>query len=92
MIITLRETTSTNDYAKKLATYDVEPFTTVVAHRQTAGKGRLGRSFHSPEDEGIYMSIILYPHGSGANQLHYAGGSYGSEKCPGGSGREKTTY
>ena len=62
MIITLRETTSTNDYAKKLAVHDVEPFTTVVAHRQTAGKGRLGRSFHSPEDEGIYMSIILYPH------------------------------
>lgn len=62
MIITLRETTSTNDYAKKLAAHDVESFTTVVARRQTAGKGRLGRCFHSPEDEGIYMSVILYPH------------------------------
>lgn len=61
MIVTLRETTSTNDYAKKLAGCDVESFTTVVAHKQTAGKGRLGRSFDSPEDDGIYMSIIIYP-------------------------------
>lgn len=61
MIVSLRETTSTNDYAKKLAGCGVEQFTTVTAHNQTAGKGRLGRSFDSPEDEGIYMSIILYP-------------------------------
>lgn len=62
MIVTLRETTSTNDYAKKLASCGVDDFTTVTAHSQTAGKGRLGRSFDSPEDEGIYMSIILYPY------------------------------
>ena len=61
MIISLRETTSTNDYAKKLAVHSVDDFTTVVAHSQTCGKGRMGRSFYSPEDEGIYMSIIVYP-------------------------------
>lgn len=34
--------------------------TTVVALQQTAGKGRLGRSFFSPK-EGIYLSIIVKP-------------------------------
>ena len=62
MIISLRETTSTNDYAKKLAVHNVDDFTTVVAHRQTGGQGRMGRSFYSPENEGIYMSVIVYPH------------------------------
>ena len=31
----------------------------VAAERQTAGRGRLGRSFVSPEGTGIYMSIVL---------------------------------
>lgn len=34
--------------------------TTVVALQQTAGKGRLGRSFFSPK-EGIYLSVIIKP-------------------------------
>ncbi len=34
--------------------------TTVVALQQTAGKGRMGRSFFSPK-EGIYLSIIIKP-------------------------------
>lgn len=34
--------------------------TTVIALQQTAGKGRLGRSFFSPK-EGIYLSIIVKP-------------------------------
>ena len=33
--------------------------TVVVATEQTAGKGRLGRSFYSPGDGGIYFSVIL---------------------------------
>ncbi len=35
--------------------------TVVIAEKQTAGKGRLGRSFYSPKDTGIYMSIIIKP-------------------------------
>jgi len=34
--------------------------TIVVARAQTAGRGRLGRSFYSPKDTGIYFSIILH--------------------------------
>ena len=32
-----------------------------VANEQTAGRGRLGRSFASPQDMGIYMSVLLWP-------------------------------
>lgn len=35
--------------------------TLVITRHQTAGRGRLGRSFASPDDSGIYMSIILEP-------------------------------
>ena len=33
----------------------------VFARHQTGGRGRLGRTFASPDDSGIYMSIILEP-------------------------------
>lgn len=34
----------------------------LIADRQTAGRGRMGRDFHSPGAMGIYMSVILrYP-------------------------------
>ena len=33
---------------------------TVIADRQTCGRGRMGRSFFSPES-GLYMSVILEP-------------------------------
>ena len=60
-IICLEETTSTNDYLKSLAKAGNPEKTVVIAKRQTNGKGRLGRSFYSPEDSGIYMSILLRP-------------------------------
>ncbi len=60
-IIWLDETDSTNDYAKKLAKEGAKEGTVVVANRQTKGKGRMGRSFFSPKDTGLYMSLILRP-------------------------------
>ena len=36
----------------------------VLAGSQTEGRGRRGRSFYSPQDAGIYLSVILKPHGS----------------------------
>ena len=50
---------STNEQAKKLAREGAPHGTLVVADAQTKGKGRLGRSFYSPENRGIYMSVIL---------------------------------
>ena len=55
----LDETTSTNDYVKAHSENMPEGYT-VIARRQTAGKGRMGRRFVSPES-GIYMSILLFP-------------------------------
>lgn len=60
-LILLEETDSTNNDAKRMAAEGAIEGTTVLANRQTAGKGRLGRSFFSPEEKGIYMSIVLRP-------------------------------
>ncbi len=57
----LDTTDSTNNYAKKLAEEGAPENTIVIANEQTSGKGRLGRSFISPKNTGIYMSIILRP-------------------------------
>ena len=35
-----------------------------MAGKQTAGRGRRGRSFYSPEEAGLYLSVILKPRGS----------------------------
>lgn len=56
----LPETDSTNRVAKELAMQGAPEGTLVVAKRQSSGKGRLGRSFFSPEG-GIYMSLVLRP-------------------------------
>ena len=52
---------STNEIAKNLALSGAKHGTVVISEEQTAGKGRLGRSFYSPANTGIYMSIILRP-------------------------------
>lgn len=52
---------STNDELKRLARRGFCEGTVIAAGEQTAGKGRLGRSFCSPKDVGLYMSILLRP-------------------------------
>ena len=56
----LNETQSTNNDLKRLAAEGAPHGTVVVANKQTAGRGRMGRSFLSPEG-GIYMSVLLRP-------------------------------
>jgi BirA family biotin operon repressor/biotin-[acetyl-CoA-carboxylase] ligase len=55
----LVETSSTNDVAAKLAEEGATQGTTVIASAQTAGRGRLGRSWHSPPDAGLYVSVVF---------------------------------
>ncbi|MBQ8784283.1 MAG: biotin--[Clostridia bacterium] len=50
--------TSTNTLLKQQAK-DLPHGTVIVADCQTGGRGRLGRSFYSPNETGIYMSILL---------------------------------
>lgn len=52
---------STNNVAKKLAVDGADHGTTVLAFHQSRGKGRLGRTFISPANTGIYMSVLLKP-------------------------------
>lgn len=52
---------STNRLAKDLARAGAPEGTVLLADRQSAGRGRLGRSFYSPEGRGIYLSLILRP-------------------------------
>ncbi len=54
------ETGSTNDDARALARAGAEQGTVVLASRQTEGRGRLGRTWESP-DGGAYFSAILRP-------------------------------
>jgi BirA family biotin operon repressor/biotin-[acetyl-CoA-carboxylase] ligase len=53
------EVGSTNDLAAGLAGGGAPEGTTVIAGRQTAGRGRLGRSWHSPPDAGLYVSVVI---------------------------------
>lgn len=50
---------STNGLAKSLADSQNGEFC-IFAREQSAGRGRMGRSFHSPSG-GLYMSIVLRP-------------------------------
>ncbi len=60
-ITALDVTDSTNEQAKKLARQGAVEFSLVIANEQTNGQGRKGRSFFSPADSGIYLSLILRP-------------------------------
>lgn len=60
-IIVLDEIDSTNNYARTLAVDGAENGTAVISECQTAGKGRMGRSFFSPKGTGLYVSLIIRP-------------------------------
>lgn len=63
----LEETDSTNSELKRR--FDAPHGTIVAARRQTGGRGRLGRSFSSP-DGGVYLSVLLRPAVSPEKLLH----------------------
>ena len=52
---------STNIKAKRLAEEGAPHGTLVAAGHQSAGKGRRGRAWESPEGTGIYMTLLLRP-------------------------------
>lgn len=60
-IIHFTETDSTNTQALLLARGGAAEGTVVLAERQTAGRGRMDRTWHSPPGAGIYLSVILTP-------------------------------
>lgn len=52
---------STNDEIKKRADNDEDEGLVVISNAQTAGRGRMGRKFLSPEGSGLYFSLLLRP-------------------------------
>lgn len=52
---------STNTVLKARAEEGALEGTVLIAREQTAGRGRLGRSFFSPMGTGLYLSVILRP-------------------------------
>ncbi len=64
------EINSTNDRLKVLARQDAPHGTVLIADHQTGGHGRMGRSFHSPEGVGIYLSILLRPNCAPTDLMH----------------------
>lgn len=52
---------STNTKAKQLAEENYPSGTLVVADQQIAGRGRRGRSWESPHNTGIFMTLMLKP-------------------------------
>jgi BirA family biotin operon repressor/biotin-[acetyl-CoA-carboxylase] ligase len=57
----LEETDSTNRVAADLAREGAPHGTAVIAESQSAGRGRLGRSFFSPPHVNLYTSLVLRP-------------------------------
>lgn len=60
-VIVLDTVDSTNDELRRRALQGAETGTVVLAERQTAGRGRMGRSWHSPSGLGLYVSVLLRP-------------------------------
>ncbi len=65
----LKSVESTNKTARERAQSGVKEGYTVISSQQTGGHGRFGRHFYSPENCGIYMSIVLRPKISAADSV-----------------------
>ena len=61
---------STNTQPKRMAADGAPHGTVLIADTQTGGRGRMGRSFHSPAGSGIYLSMILRPNCVAQDLLH----------------------
>jgi BirA family biotin operon repressor/biotin-[acetyl-CoA-carboxylase] ligase len=61
---------STNLQAKTMGQLGAPHGTALIAQAQTAGRGRLGRSFHSPDGQGIYLSMVLRPQCHATQLMH----------------------
>lgn len=60
--------TSTNDALKEQARRGAPEGTVVLATRQTAGRGRMGRTWESPSGS-LYLSVLLRPQGVAPSRL-----------------------
>lgn len=52
---------STNTYLKESAQKGADEGEVIIAKEQTGGRGKMNRTFFSPKNSGLYMSILLKP-------------------------------
>ena len=64
------EVGSTNTLLKQMAAEGAAAGTVLIADRQTAGRGRLGRSFLSPGGVGVYLSALIRPNCAPTALMH----------------------
>ena len=55
------EIDSTNAQARRMAAAGEKQNALIIARAQSAGRGRMGRSFYSPANTGLYMTLLFYP-------------------------------
>jgi len=67
-LMVLSTSDSTNALAREKAMAGAPEGYTIIANSQTNGRGRSGRTFYSPPDTGIYMSLILRPNYESSRQ------------------------
>ncbi len=60
-MIVLRETGSTNDFVRQIATPEMGEGVVVFAEAQTAGRGQHGKHWASAPGKGLWLSIFLRP-------------------------------
>lgn len=60
-VIYYTEIDSTNTEAKRKINDGDNDTMLIVADKQTAGRGRQGKSFYSPAGTGIYMTFVIHP-------------------------------
>jgi BirA family transcriptional regulator, biotin operon repressor / biotin---[acetyl-CoA-carboxylase] ligase len=84
------KTSSTNDVALELGRKGAPQGSVAIAEEQTAGRGRLGRSWHSEQARGIYVSVLLRPRISpaSASMLTLVAGLAAREAVAGQTGLE----
>ncbi len=75
--VLLSSINSTNEYAKQHAD---SHGTVILAEKQTAGKGRLGRKWIAPAGSSVLMSVVIFPEDRVTSQvLNLAAGSVVAE-------------
>ena len=62
VVIFLPEVDSTNNLVKKYLLNGASEGLVAIAESQTEGRGRLRRTWYSPPETGVYLSVLLKPH------------------------------
>ncbi|OGD12396.1 MAG: biotin--[acetyl-CoA-carboxylase] ligase [Candidatus Aminicenantes bacterium RBG_13_62_12] len=73
-ILNFESCPSTNDLARNLAEHGETEGLVVVAAEQTAGRGTRGRSWFSPKEKGLYLSVLFRPPSEAVSFLPLAAG------------------